>query len=354
MDGSASSDLDTPVPDPDPAPEGLPNIADYWPDAPHRMGPAADWYPDQAEPAGAASPPYTQEPQPTQLISPPPRARRRGLRVLLAALAVLVFVGGSALALARLVLRPAPSPPAGVTAQPATQQPDGAVPDQPNAPVSVQPAPSATVAPSAAVSATPTATALPFTSGTFELSGNVIELNVSIADLGNEPVRFSTPAGSGLKPQLSRDGGTVKLDPKPDGSEGNGRVDVQLNGKVTWSIRMGGGVTRGNFALTGAKLRRIDLVGGASRIAMTLPTPGETMPIKMYGGVNNWQITTADKVPLKVLLRDGAGKVTLNGKTSNGLKRNAQLNVDGGDGVESGGFGIDAVGGIGTLTVAPD
>ncbi|GIM89149.1 hypothetical protein [Paractinoplanes toevensis] len=340
MDGSASGDLHT---------DSLPNISDYWPDAPHRMSPEADWYPGDDESA-AAAPPYVPEPPADHLISPPPRPPRRGLRVFLGALAVLVFLGGSGLVLARMVLRD-DSPAARATAAPAPPTGDlGADPDNP--PVSVQPAPaaSATTAPS---SAAPSEAALPFTSGTFDLTGDVVQFNVTIADLGNEPVKFSTPGGSGLEPRLSRDGSAVKLDPRPNGDKGNGRLDVRLNSRVTWSIRTSGGVTRANFALSDARLRRIDLDGGATRITMVLPTPGETIPIRMTGGVNSWSITTAKKVPLSALLRQGAGEVSLNGTRVRNLKRGAVVRADGGPGVESGGFGIDAVAGIGTLTVAP-
>jgi hypothetical protein len=349
VDGSASSDLDTPVPQPHPeSTVGLPNISDYWPDAPHRMGPAADWYPDGTEPAEAASPPYTQEPQPTLLISPPPRPPRRGLRLFLAALAAVVFFGGSVLVLARMVLRESSGPQPGVTAAPAPEQPDGAVPAGPNPPVSVQPAPTPTSTPGAQAPTSRPPAALPFTSGTFELTDNVVELNVTVADLGTEPVRFTIPDGSGLNPKLSRDGSTVKLDPDANGTKGSGRLDVQLNGKVTWAIRMTGGVTRANYELADARLRRIDLGGGAARITMDLGKLGDTLPIRMTGGVNNWQITTDGKVPASVLLRDGGGKVVLFGKTTNGIDRNTRVNNDqNGDG----GLNIDAVAGVGTLTV---
>lgn len=359
MDGSASSDLDTPVPNPRPESTGsLPNISDYWPDAPHRMGPAADWYPDGTEPAETASPPYAGEPQPSLLISPPPRPPRRGLRLFLAVLAALVFLGGSVLVLARMVLRDDPPPQAGVTAAPVPEQPDGGVPADQNPPVSVEPAPSptasapaATTAPTSAPAATSAApAALPFTSGTFELTDNVVELNVTIGDLGTDAVRFSSPAGSGLRPRLSVAGGTAKLDPNADGSKGSGRLDVRLNSKVTWAIKMTGGVTRATWDLADARLRRVDLGGGASRLTMVLGKLGDRLPIRMSGGVNTWQITTADRVPVSVLLRDGGGKVVLFGRTTDGVSRNTRLT----DGSGDGGLDIDAVAGLGTLTVAAD
>jgi len=328
-----------------------PHISDYWPDAPHRMSPRADYYPDSGDQATAAPPAYDETPQPDRLISPPPPPARKGLRLLLGALAVLVFLGGSVVVLARLVLRDdattasaTPSPPA-AAAEPA-----------PSPPVSIatSPAPPATAAansPPQTVTIAPPAT-LPFTSGSFELASDVAVLNVSVAAIGTDPVRVSTPDGSGLKTRLTRDGSSVKLTAQVVDKNGSGQVDVQLNSKVTWSLRMTSGAREENFALAKAWLRRIDLIGGVARITMALPTPDETLPIRMTGGVNTWKISTPVRVPVQVLLRDGGGKVTLNGDEADGIKRNTTLRAGGGTN-DSGGLGIDAVAGLGTLIVAP-
>jgi hypothetical protein len=116
---------------------------------------------------------------------------------------------------------------------------------------------------------------------------------------------------------------------------------------------MSGGMREGNFSLASGMIRRIDLNGGAASFTMKLPTPGETLPIRMTGGVNRWTITTAKRVPVKVLLRDGAGDVVLNGDRTRGIDKNTVLSADGERGIESGGLGIDAVAGLGTLIVAP-
>ena len=330
-----------------------PRISDYWPDAPHRMSPQADYYPDSGDQTTADPPAYDEEipqEQPNRLISPPPPPARKGLRLLLGALAVLVFLGGSVVVLTRLVLRDdtttvagTPTPPA-ATAEPA-----------PSPPVSVVPSPPATSAassgPPQTVTIAPPAT-LPFTSGSFELASDVAVMNVSVAAIGTDPVRVSTPDDSGLKTRLTRDGSSVKLTAQVVDKTGSGRVDVQLNSKVTWSLRMTGGAREENFALAKAWVRRIDLIGGVARITMALPTPDETLPIRMTGGVNTWKITTPVRVPVKVLLRDGGGKVILNGDESDGIKRNTTLRANGGDN-DSGGLAIDAVSGLGTLIVAP-
>jgi hypothetical protein len=227
----------------------------------------------------------------------------------------------------------------------ASPQPAIAAP-APSAPVSIEPAPTG---PPATTAPPPTTAALPFTSGGFELVGDVTELTVSIADLGTDPIRATTPAGSGLKLRTTVGDGVAKLFADPTGAKGGGRVDVRLNRQVTWSVRMTGGVRDGTFVLTGGSIRRIDLTGGAARLTMTLGTPEETLPIRMTGGVNTWRITTATEVPVSVLLRQGAGEVTLNGHRTRNIKRNTNVR-DGA--VGNGGVGIDCVAGVGTLTVA--
>ncbi len=269
--------------------------------------------------------------------------RRRWLRVLLGALGTLVFLGGSAVALVRLI-----SPPAttggGVAAPTARPEVTGEARTEP--PVSIAPAPSETPPSSPAV----TAAALPFTSGTFELVDDVIDLDVTVGDLGAEPFQVSTPDGSGITPKPTLDGDTLKVAVEAGGSNGSGRLDVRLNERIAWAVRMTGGVRTATFALGGAKVRRIDLTGGAARIDMALPSQDDTIDIKMTGGVNTWRITTEREVAVKVLLRDGGGQVVLNGRRTRGLDRDTTLRADGAD---DGRLDIDAVAGLGSLTVAP-
>lgn len=333
-----------------------PRISDYWPDAPHRMGPKADYYPGDEQ--VTAPPAYPIQAQPERLISPPPPPARKGLRILLGLVAIVVFVGGSVVVLGRMVLRDDGTSVA-VSAPPAAAT-DAPTPAEPNPPVSVVPqAPSSAAAPKPSATPAPTTAAVPdpvppFSSGTFELVSDVAVLNVSIGALGADPVRVSAPDGSGITPALTRDGSTVRLTAKvAEGSKGTEPITVRLNSRITWSVRMTGGVRTADFALADGLVRRVDLIGGAARIDMELPTPDETLPIRMVGGVNTWTITTKDEVPVKALLRDGGGSVTLNGDRTRGIDRNTRLSADGDD-VESGGLDIDAVAGLGTLIVAPD
>jgi hypothetical protein len=330
---------------------GWPTIADYWPDAPHRMSPAPDYYDD----TGRAEPPPS--PPPGRVFAPAPPPRRARLRLLLGALAIVVLLGGGVLALGRVLMRDdgaapitagrdavPPLSPAPIEAAPPSPPVSIAPEDPPPAPAgtspSSKPKPKPTTAPAAA---------LPFAAGTFELADNVAEINVTFASLGTDPVRVTVPDGSELEPRLSRDGSTVRLNAKDDGGNGTGRLDVRLNRRITWSLRMNGGAREQNFDLADGRLRRIDLNGGVATVVMALPVGSETLPIRMTGGVNTWTVTTARRVPVRVLLRDGGGQVVLNGDRTGALDRDTRLRDRRGDG---GGLDIDAVAGLGTLIVA--
>jgi hypothetical protein len=327
---------------------GWPKIEDYWPDSPQRMSPAADYSPDDAAPVTGGAPSYPQDPTPTRIFSPPPPPARPWLRVLLGALGALVFLGGSVFALARLVAGPGGGE---AQAPPAPVQSDANAPAEPSPPVSVEPSPSATSAqPSAEPSAT--ATALPFESGVFELTGDVVELNLTVADLGNEAFTISSPEGSGLEPRATVDGDEVKVASQPDGSQGSGRLDVRLNEKIAWGLRLSGGMKNASLTLADADLRGIDVRGGAARLDMTLPGLDETLPIRMSGGVNTWNIITAREVPVTMVLRDGGGEVVLNGERARNIDRGTTLRAKV-DGDDDDGLEIEAVAGLGKLTVEP-
>jgi hypothetical protein len=408
VDGSASSDLDPDFRprdqdaglDDDPAVPplrqptgGFPEIADYWPDharrtgrpgEPHRVTgapvgddpsratpprvtgapaggdesrttpPRATGAPASREPGRAAgaytAPPHQPEdPAPTWLISPPPPPRRPWLRALLAVAAALIFLGSSVLALSRLIADRQSGP--AVPAQ-SFDQPEIVTDSEPSAPVSVQPEPSS-AGPARSSPATTAAGGLPFTSAIFEMAGAVVDLKLTVADLGTVPFEFSTPDGSGLAPKARIDGGTVKLNAQSDGSKGSGRIDVTLNRKITWGLRMLGGVKNATYDLDGVGgLRGIDLRGGASRIEMVLPKQDATIPIRMSGGVRTWVIATPEKVRVKATLREGGGTVDLNGQRVDGVQRGATL-INAAD-AGRGGLEIEAVAGLGSLTVGPE
>ncbi|MEU8243855.1 hypothetical protein AB0C07_36845 [Actinoplanes missouriensis] len=327
------------------APADLPDIAEYWPDAPHRLGPAADHYElPGAEPtrtgaglsdptaSGAASPGaaspgadvYPGSARPTLELHLADRPRRPVRRT--AVIVALVLAIGSAAAWATL------RPDEEQARVPSFQQPAALTPANP--PVEIgEPTPDPTpVIPDAA---------------TFELVDGTTEINVTIGDVPKGWFRVTSPDGSGVKPRAQLDGDTVKVFVEPTGPEGSARVDVLLSEDVTWSLRMRGGARVATFDLTRGTLGRLDLLGGTARTTLALPKTDSPIPILMGGGVNTWRISTAGEIPVRADFRKGAGTVTLYGKRDKGVATGATLTRgDGDDGIT-----VQAESGIGTLTV---
>ncbi|MCM4078757.1 hypothetical protein [Paractinoplanes hotanensis] len=312
-----------------PATVAFPRISDYWPD----------------ETGAASAPSEPSEPSEPEKTEP----RRRWRWVAGAAGAVLVLSAGG-VAFARLTSADEPAP-----APTATTGRGIIVGGAPNPPVSIAPAPTsaaATTPPSSAPASPPPPPGPAFAAGTFVLASDLTELNVTLGrPASNGVARVGSPDDSGLVPDAALDGTTLKLtaDRKRDGS---GQVDVVLDERIAWSVRMDGGVERGMFAMAGGKVRDFYFEGGADRLELTLPRQERQIEIRMAGGVHRWRIGTEGEFPVQVKIRKGAGSVDLNGDRDQGVDRGETLRSQGSD-AKSGGLRIEAVSGIGSLSVAP-
>ncbi len=310
----------------------FPRIGDYWPDAPG-TGPG---------------------PGPDKLIAPPPEHPRHRLRVITAVTGAVLVLGVSAVVLTRLVSNDDPAPTPTAAAGP---DPDIVVGGTPSPPVSIAPAPTSAAAttptPSAPPSSPPAATGPAFEAGTFVLASNLTELNVTLGrPPGNGIARVGSPDGSGVVPDATLDGTSLKLTAKQVRDDGSGEVNVQLDERIAWTVRMAGGVKRGTFLMADGAVRDFYFEGGADRLELTLPRQQRQIEIRMAGGVHTWRIGTEGEFPVKVRLRKGAGEVSLNGDRDQGIDRGRTLRSRGSD-EKSGGLTIEAVAGIGSLSVSP-
>ncbi|MFC7534219.1 hypothetical protein [Actinoplanes sp. GCM10030250] len=336
----------------------LPNIADYWPDAPHRRRTG------QAE---TDQPPAWQILLPSSANPTLPRPRRNGsepatepaeprLRrsAILAGIVALLIAGGTI-----LLIRANSEPD---TRRPGTGQ-NAALPQTPQIPASEAPpeptatAPSPTPAsPSPKPSPSPTTTTVPPRPrlperARFELADGVTELSVRTAELDGEAFQVSTPADSGLDVDTRFGNGVLRVDTDNDGS-GSGRLNVLLNEDVVWHVQMNAGARLADIDMGTGTVNRIDLDGGAERINVSVGRLATTLPIRMTGGVNRWRIETAREVPVRVEVSNGAGNVVLYGDESGGVGKGET--VRSGDLGDRPGLDIDAAAGLGSLEVTED
>jgi hypothetical protein len=308
----------------------LPDISGFWPDAPHRLGPAADHYEPEGADAVRTDPAWMPRgsQRPTVELRLAETRVRRASRKPVAALAAAIL---TAAGLAWYATRPT-EPTAGPVLTVPTATATGAAPaGQP--PVSIE-----TSAPAAPV---PDLATLELTDGTTALS-------VRVGDTGEDWYRVSSPVGSGISTRAEVRDGTVRIFVDDGTDPGTAEVDVVLSPDVTWSVLMLGGVRTAAIDLTGAKVGRVDLVGGAAEIDLTLPRQEKVVPISMTGGVRDWRVSTGGRAPVRAVLERGAGTVDLYGDRRKGVNRGSRFTVGTGDG----GIDLVAENGVGTLTVA--
>jgi hypothetical protein len=309
-----------------PAPAEWPRIADYWPEA----GPGRPLR------------------QPPALAPAPPRRPARGWAkpVIGTAVAVLLLAG-TAVTGRRLREHPTAARPAPAAAPPAV----GTTTDPAVGPATVLPEPSASASNRAPAPPTgPAATTPPPAgpaAGSFELAGDLTELSIGTARLDSGIARVTAAAGSGAVPKLRLTGTTARLTVSAQGDQAT-KVVVVLDERVVWTLRLGGGSRTTRVDLTGAAVARIELTGGAREIDLALPRLRSTVPVRMSGGVRTWRITTAGRVPVRLVTRRGAGRVEVYGDDRGGLGKGARVSTSDGS---AGLLDLDAVAGIGSLTV---
>ncbi|MEU4161831.1 hypothetical protein [Actinoplanes sp. NPDC026670] len=328
---------------PDPVEPGdrLPNISDYWPDAPHRL--RAPWEGFLPLPPNAVS---SNSVSPNALSSVDVEVRsasgtldRRWPVVLTGVLALTVVAGTMLLArpLAESEIRQqrAALPPSAVAIEPQIT----AAPMPPPLLLSPTPPPS--------VSATPSSPP-DVRSARLEFVSGVTDLSVRIDDLGDLPFDVGSPDGSEVDATTTFSDGVLRIEINSAGS--NGAVEVRLSNRIVWGLQLSAGVKSARFDTTSGSVSRIDLDGGAESFNLVLGRVSGVLPIRMTGGVSNWRIWTDGRVPARVTVGDGAGNVVLYGDENGGTAPGAVVrsgDLDSGTGLE-----VDAVAGVGYLEIS--
>lgn len=337
--------LETPLPTTMPA---IPEISDYWPDAPYRRTAQNDGttrishHPhfradEQGGTATITVPPVR--------TAPPAEAaerRRRPWKLIVAAL----LLAGTGLIGTRLVpyLSASDSTEAPTPAQPAVTRPSAAATDPVAPPPSVPPSTPTT---SNTISAPTDAR----TTQSFELVSNATTVNLRAANIGTDLYRITTPKNS-ARPQVKATDAGIRLFLVASAGHTDTTVEVLLNSDIRWSLTITGGARNSVLNLAETTVGSVDLNGGATRIDLTLPHPKGTLPVRMTGGVNQFRIRTAGTTPVRVRIRKGAGKVVLNGQTDNGVAPGSSFTSRDFDG-STDRIDVNAVAGVGTLTVGP-
>ncbi|MFC4071674.1 hypothetical protein [Actinoplanes subglobosus] len=310
----------------------LPNISDYWPDAPHRL--RAPWEGFLPLPPNAVS---SVDVEVRGEIGPSGTLDRRWPIVLTGVLALTVVAGTMLLArpLAESEIR-----------QQRAALPPSAVAIEPQITVAPMPPPlllSPTPSPSATTTAPPDVR-----SARLEFVTGVTDLSVRIADLGDVPFEVTSTDGSEVDATTTFSDGVLRVEINSAGA--NGSAEVRLSNRIVWGLRLSAGVKSASFDTTAGTVSRIDLDGGAESFNLVLGRLSGVVPIRMTGGVSNWRIWTDGRVPTRVTVGDGAGNVIVYGDENGGTAPGAVIRS--GDLDDGRGLDVDAVAGVGSLEIS--
>jgi hypothetical protein len=157
-----------------------------------------------------------------------------------------------------------------------------------------------------------------------QIDSGADQIVVTSADLGSDLVSVTTPDGehSGVRPRAELNGDRLRVwtDKTSDPDDGaKARIDVRISRDVRWDVALTQGARTIQLALDQAKVRTIDLSGGADQADVTLPTPDGELIARLNTGVGQMRFHAPTGVPTKVTFASGGGQAVIDGAARTGI-----------------------------------
>jgi hypothetical protein len=89
---------------------------------------------------------------------------------------------------------------------------------------------------------------------------------------------------------------------------------ITLNGSIPWHVRVRGGTAHTELDLGDLRLFALELGGGASHVAVNLPIPEGTVPVRIVGGVHDLTVLRPVGVAARIRIGHGASGLALDGQ----------------------------------------
>ncbi|WP_319460973.1 hypothetical protein [Micromonospora sp. RTP1Z1] len=184
----------------------------------------------------------------------------------------------------------------------------------------------------------------------FELVDGLTAFGLRTADLGDELYRIEVPADGGVTPRPEVRGDRVRLRVEENGRRGPAAVQVLLNSRVEWRLRLAGGVSDQLLDLSGGRLAGIELVGGSSRTELRLPRLTGTLTVRLTGGTSQLTVRVPDALPVRVRAASGAGSLAVYQERRDGVAAGDLVSSPGWDRAVDRLY-VDLMAGANTVTV---
>ncbi|TDC66839.1 hypothetical protein E1258_01545 [Micromonospora sp. KC207] len=184
----------------------------------------------------------------------------------------------------------------------------------------------------------------------FELVDGLTTFDLRIDDLGEDLYRITSPADGGVIPRTEFFGDHLRLRMATSGRRGPNVAEVVLSSRVTWRLRLAGGVAEQVLDLTRGRLAALELAAGAARVDLRLPRIVGTLRVRVTGGVDQLVIRVPGALPTRVRAGAGAGAVTIYDRHRPGVATGALISSPGWDRSTDRVY-VDMVAGANTVTV---
>jgi hypothetical protein len=172
---------------------------------------------------------------------------------------------------------------------------------------------------------------------------------IGSARLGNELMRASTPAGSGVAPDLVV-GDKVQLFLEGTDLPGPAALRIVLNSQVTWRLVFTGGASDMSVDLGAGRFGGADFAAGSALITMRLPEPDGTVTVVLAGGASQVSLSIPAGVAARLRLDGGAASATIGNLTYTGVAGGTMLTMPGWDSAPRR-YDIDAAAGVSAISV---
>ncbi|HET6528989.1 MAG TPA: hypothetical protein VFH03_00020 [Actinoplanes sp.] len=144
-----------------------------------------------------------------------------------------------------------------------------------------------------------------------EVTGAATPLRIGSADLGDLLFSVATVDGSTVPTVVQTARGPRLSVARAGAATGAAGAEVQLNAKVRWTVRVTGRAGEQVIDLRAGGLAAIELTGDPTRVVLALPPATGTLAFRIAGAVADLRIRTGDDVPVRLRLRKGADRVTV-------------------------------------------
>jgi len=152
-----------------------------------------------------------------------------------------------------------------------------------------------------------------------EVTGAAAVLHVRSANLG--ALLYSiTAIDASAAPKLVDTARGSRLELVRTSVPGTVGADIQINAKVSWTIRLDGWSGEQTVDMRAGGLAAVDLVGGAAHVDLQLPKPKGAVPLTVAGAVSQLSVHAAIGAPVRLRLGKGADVAAIDGTTRRAVK----------------------------------